>query len=225
MEDPPPLAVDIDGTLSGPDRVIDRRAMDVIQAWPAPVVVATGKAMPYPVALCEFIGIEPTVIAENGGVVVVGETNTLETAGDAEAARAVAEAYIDRGHTLGWGPLDLANRWRETEIAVSLDAPREPLDELAPAHGLVVIDTGYAYHVKDPSVDKGTGLEIAAEELGLTPADFLAVGDSINDADAFDIVGEAVAVANADEHARAAADRITDAAHAEGFLEAVAPYR
>lgn len=224
MDETPPLAVDIDGTLSGPDRVIDRRAMDVLQAWPAPVVVATGKAMPYPIALCEFVGIEPTVIAENGGVVVVGETEFLEIAGDAEAARAVAEAYADRGHTLGWGPLDLANRWRETEIAVSLDSPRAPLDELADQHGLVVLDTGYAYHVKDPSVDKGTGLALVAGELDRDPADFLAVGDSENDAEIFERAGRAVAVANADDTAKAAADAVTDASHGDGFLEAVEPY-
>ena len=223
--EPPPLSVDIDGTLSGRDRVIDRRAMDVLQAWPAPVIVATGKAMPFPVALCEFVGIEPNVIAENGGVVVVGETEFLEIAGDAAAARAVAEGYADRGHSLGWGPLDLANRWRETEIAVNRESPVEPLEELAERHGLEVIDSKYAYHVKDPTVDKGTGLRLAAEQLDLEPGDFLAIGDSDNDVEAFEIAGEAVAVANAAESARAAADRVTDAKYGDGFLEAVEPYR
>lgn len=225
MSETPPLAVDVDGTLTGPDRAVDPRVFPVLREWDAPVALATGKAFPYPVALCEFLGIEPCVVAENGGVVFVGHTDCLEYAGDPEAASAVAAGYRDRGFDLGWGPADLANRWRETEVAVSRERPREPLEELAAAHGLVVVDTGFAYHVKAPDVDKGTGLEIVAEELDRDVSEFLVVGDSENDAPAFELAGEAVAVANADDTARAAADRVTDASYTDGFLEAVAAYR
>lgn len=223
-EDAPPLVVDIDGTLTGPDRAVDPLAFEILGAWPAPVVVATGKAFPYPIALCEFVGIEPCVIAENGGVVFVGQTEELIYGGDPEAATAVAEAYRDRGYDLGWGPADLANRWRETEVAVNIDQPLEPLQELAIEYDQVVVDTGFAYHVKAPDVDKGTGLQAVAAELELSPEDFLAVGDSENDAPTFKLAGESVAVANADDTAHAAADWQTDASYAAGFLEAVQPY-
>lgn len=223
--DVPPLVVDIDGTLTDESRALDPRVVPVLREWPERVVVATGKAMPFPIALCEFLGIERTVVAENGGVVFAEATDELRLEGDYEAAIAVAEAYRDLGHDLGFGEVDLANRWRETELVVSLDQPLEPLEELAAAKGLVVLDTGFAYHVTDPVVDKGTGLEAVCEELTLDPGDFLAVGDSVNDAQMFDLAGEAVAVANADETARDRADRVTDASFADGFLEAVAPYR
>jgi len=224
MDDVPPLAVDIDGTLTGTDRAVDPRVFPVLGEWPAPVVVATGKAFPYPVALCAFVGIEPCVIAENGGVVFVGQTEELIFGGDPEAATAVAAAYRDQGYDLGWGPIDLANRWRETEIAVSLDRPVEPLRDLAMEHGLVVVDTGFAYHVKAPDVDKGTGLQAVAAELDRSTDEFLVVGDSENDAPAFELAGESVAVANADETAQAAADWQTAASYADGFLEALEPY-
>ncbi|MBV0901612.1 phosphoglycolate phosphatase [Haloarcula salina] len=223
--DVPPLVVDIDGTLTDESRALDPRVVPVLREWPERVVVATGKAMPFPIALCEFLGIERTVVAENGGVVFVEATDELRLEGDYEAAVAVAEAYRDLGYDFGFGEIDLANRWRETELVVSLDRPLEPLEELAAAKGLVVLDTGFAYHVTDPVVDKGTGLEAVCEELTLDPGDFLAVGDSVNDAQMFDLAGEAVAVANADETARDRADRVTDASFADGFLEAVAPYR
>ncbi|NLV11910.1 phosphoglycolate phosphatase [Haloarcula argentinensis] len=223
--DTPPIIVDIDGTLTDESRAIDHRVMPVLREWPARVVIATGKAMPFPIALCEFLGIERTVVAENGGVVFVEATDELRLEGDQEAALAVGEAYRDLGHNLGFGQVDLANRWRETELVVSLDQPLEPLEELAAARGLVVLDTGFAYHVTDPIVDKGTGLEAVCAELDLEPAEFLAVGDSVNDAQMFDLAGEAVAVANADETALERADRVTDASYGDGFLEAVAPYR
>ncbi|MFC6864660.1 phosphoglycolate phosphatase [Halomicroarcula sp. GCM10025817] len=223
--DVPPLVVDIDGTLTDSHRAIDPRVFPVLRSWPDRVVVATGKAMPFPVALCEFLGIERTIVAENGGVVFVEATDTLSLDGDREAALAVTEAYREAGHDLGFGRVDLANRWRETEVVVNIDQPLAPLERIATERGLRVLDTGFAYHVVDPTVDKGRGLETVCAELDRTPAEFIAVGDSENDAELFDVAGESVAVANADETARSRADRVTEASYADGFLEAVGPYR
>lgn len=219
----PPLAVDIDGTLTDQHRVVDSRALDALREWPAPVVVATGKAFPYPVALCEFTGLPRLVIAENGGVVCLA-TETVEefvVTGDREGAQAVANAYCAAGHELGWDSLDLVNRWRETEVAVSRDSPLEPLEDIATEHGLCVVDTGFAYHVKSPEVNKGQALEIVADRLGYAPAEFVAIGDSENDAATFRVAGKSFAVANADETAKDEADYVTDAAYADGFLEAL----
>jgi phosphoglycolate phosphatase (TIGR01487 family) len=220
-DDLPPLAANIDGTLTDGNGGIDPRVFPVCRAWPAPLVVATGKSMPYPVALCEFLDIDPLVIAENGGVVLVGRSGTLQFEGDRQGAQAVLDAYRERGHDLGWGTADLVNRWRETELTVSRDSPLEPLSEIAREHGLEVVDTGYAYHVKSPAVTKGKGLRVVADDLGRAPAEFAAVGDSENDAATFEVAGHALAVANADETAKATADRVTDASYADGFLEAV----
>ena len=54
----PPLAVDVDGTLTRPDTSVDPRVVDALRPYveAAPVVVATGKAFPYSVAPCEFVG-------------------------------------------------------------------------------------------------------------------------------------------------------------------------
>jgi phosphoglycolate phosphatase (TIGR01487 family) len=223
-----PLAVDVDGTLTGPERALDPRALAALGEWAGPVVIATGKALPYPVALCEFAGRPVAVVAENGGVVCIGEDaaadgeGELVVEGDREAAQAVADAYADAGHDLGWGALDIVNRWRETEVAVSRDAPVEPLRELAAERGLDVVDTGFAYHVKSPAVDKGRALRTAADRLGLEGQEFVAIGDSENDAAAFRVAGRSFAVANADATAKRAADSVTDAAYSEGFLEALA---
>jgi phosphoglycolate phosphatase (TIGR01487 family) len=225
MTETPPLVVDIDGTLTDDSRAVDPRVFPVLAEWPERVVVATGKAMPYPIALCEFIGIEYTVVAENGGVVFVEATDSLQIQGDKAACLAVAEAYRDLGYETGFGQVDLANRWRETEVVVNISQPEGPLRRLAEEHGLEFLDTGFAYHVTDPNIDKGTGLEAVCAELGREPTEFLAVGDSENDAGVFEVAGESVAVANADETARARADRVTEAGYADGFLEAVEPYR
>jgi len=214
----PPLAVDIDGTLTDGAGAVDPRVFDVLREWAAPVVLATGKAFPYPIALAHFLAIDRAVVAENGGLSVVGDD--LVVHGDRAAAQAVVEEYRASGYDLGWGTLDLTNRWRETEVAVSRERPLEPLVEIATARGLDVVDTGYAYHVKDPEISKGRALASVAERLGVDVGAFAAVGDSTNDASMFEVVGTAYAVANADADARAAADRVTAAEYADGFLEA-----
>ena len=210
----PPLALDIDGTLTTPTGRIDPRAFELLPAWDAPVVFATGKAFPYPVALAHFLGREETVIAENGGVAYAdGETTVV---GDPDAAWAVVEAFRERGGEIGWGDGDTVNRWRETEVALSTDADAALLREVAAAvDDVEVVDTGYAYHVKSTSVSKGRALRVVADALGLAADEFVAVGDSENDVSTFGVAGESYAVANADAAAREAADEVVE----DGFMD------
>ena len=215
----PTLAVDIDGTLTRPDWSIDPRIMDALGSWPAPVVIATGKAMPYPVALSQFVGLDTYVIAENGGVAV--SDGTLEIVGDRTAADEVAAAYREAGHEVGFGEPDLANRWRETEIVVDRSQPLEPLQAIAADHGLEVVDSEFAYHVKSPAVSKGKAFQRLADVHDLDPATTVAFGDSPNDVSLFELVGRSFAMGNATEEARAAADTVTSASYADGFLEAL----
>ena len=216
-----PLVADIDGTLTNDDRAIDPLVFPVVRAWPAPVIIATGKAMPYPVALCDFFGIEVNVIAENGGVALAGRSGEVEFVGDPDAVSAVVDAYRAQGHDLGWGGPDLVNRWRETEIAVSRESPLEPLETLAADHGLEVIDSGYAFHVKSPNQTKGRALSVIADQFDYDRREYVAVGDSMNDVSTFEEVGTSVAVANADDDAKRAADHVTAASFGDGFLEAI----
>ncbi|MFC5366916.1 HAD-IIB family hydrolase [Salinirubrum litoreum] len=219
MTDLPPLALDIDGTLTTSEGTIDPRVFEALPAWEAPVVVATGKAFPYPVALTHFVGIEQLVIAENGGVVLADEQVHYE--GDRDRAQAVIEEFEARGGDTGWGAADTTNWWRETELAVRLTADEGLLREVAAEYDMEVVDTGYAYHVKTPGVEKGDGLKLVASVLDRDPAEFVAVGDSVNDASTFRVAGRSFAVANADETARETADTVLDEGFMDGTLTAL----
>lgn len=215
------LAVDIDGTLTRGDGsgALDPSVFEPLRGAET-VVVCTGKVLPNATALCTYVGIDANVVAETGGIVYAdGEMRVL---GDPEGLEAFVDDYAPDGD-LGWGDEehDLVNRWRETEVAVALERDREEVDKVAERHGLEVLDTGYAYHVKSPDVDKGQGLVAVAETLGLEPSEFVAVGDSENDVHTFERAGTSYAVANADEAAREAGDNVTDASYARGFVEAV----
>jgi len=215
----PPIAIDIDGTMTRPTGGVDPRLFDRLRDWDAPVLVATGKSFPYPVSLCQFIGIPPIVVAENGGVVLVEDELVVD--GDDAAARRVADRLRADGHPGGWAEPDLHNRWRETELSVDRAVPRDHLETLAAQHDLTVVDTGYAYHVKSQTVNKATGLERACDLLSVDPASFVAVGDSANDAELFEVVGTAYAVANAADVAKERADVVTDEAYGSGAMEAL----
>jgi len=220
------LAVDIDGTLTVGDGsgAVDPRIFEPLRETDT-VVVCTGKVLPNVVSLCRYVGIRANVVAENGGLTYTEATQRddhygeVRFHGDGEAAQEFAEDFRDGD--LGWGKHDLINRWRETERAVALEcAKRNEIEEVARRHGLVVLDTGYAYHVKSSDVDKGKGLLEVADSLGKDADDFVAVGDSENDVDLFEAAGTSYAVGNADESASEAADEVVEGEYADGFLDA-----
>lgn len=210
----PPLALDIDGTLTTPQHTIDPRVFDVLPAWDAPVVVATGKAFPYPVALCHFVGIPELVVAENGGVALA--EGQVRYTGDPDRVDAAVEAFRERGGDLGWGPADTVNRWRETEVAIRLTADEDLLRDVALGFDLDLIDSQYAYHLKTPGVEKGAALLEVAEIIGVDPGDFVAVGDSENDVSTFEVAGESYALDNADDAAKDAADHVLEESFMDG---------
>ena len=214
-----PIVVDIDGTMSRADRSISGAVIDALHDWNDVVVLATGKAFPYPIAACDFIGIGINVIAENGGVVCADDV--VEINGDSDRPRKVVEDLRAAGYDTGWDDADLVNRWRETEIATTREVPRELLTDLASKYGLEVVDSGFAYHVKPVNISKGTGLQTVSDLLDIPLAEFVAIGDSENDVPTFEVAGESYAVANADAAAKAAADVLTEKAYGDGLLEAL----
>jgi hypothetical protein len=219
----PPLALDIDGTLTTPEHSIDPRVFSVLPTWDAPVVVATGKAFPYPVALCHFVGIPERVIAENGGVAL--SENELRYTGDPEAVNAAMEAFHARGGELGWGETDTVNRWRETEVATNRTADEALLRAVAEEFDLEFVDTQYAYHLKSPGVSKGAALREMADTLDYAAEEFVAIGDSANDVSMFDVVDESYAVANAVDAAKEAATHVLEESYVDGTLTALEAIR
>ncbi|MBB6645463.1 phosphoglycolate phosphatase [Halobellus ruber] len=210
----PPLVLDIDGTLTDGSGRLDPRIFEYLPEWEAPLVLATGKAFPYPVTLCHFLQIDETVIAENGGVVLADGEVSYQ--GDPERAAEAVATFEERGGDLEWSGFDSINNWRETEIAASVSADLGLLRSVAAEYDLEVFDTGYAYHLKTPGVEKGVGLRAVADTLDLDPAEFVAVGDSINDASMFEVAGRSFAVANADDAAREAADAVVEGSYFDG---------
>lgn len=218
-----PLILDIDGTLTRTTgNGIDPQVFDPILNWNGPVILATGMSFPYPVALAHFIGIPKLVVAENGGVVFIdGETSVN---GDTEAPKEVMREYEKTEQSVEWGLHHRLNRWRKTEMVFSLKEDKKLLKELSEKHNLTVIDTGYAYHVKQPELSKGDGVISMLNHIDVELSNAVAIGDSVNDVSVFEIVQRSFAVANADYAAKDAASDVLSEPHAEGTISALNRY-
>ena len=72
-----------------------------------------------------------------------------------------------------------------------------------------------------PGIDKGSGLEVALEELALAASEVVGIGDGENDLALFAHSGLAVAVATAVPSLKAAADVVTRGGAGAGVAEIV----
>jgi Cof subfamily protein (haloacid dehalogenase superfamily) len=103
----------------------------------------------------------------------------------------------------------------------------ELLDIIPPIVGpsLVVSHMGTeAVELGPPGADKGAGLRWLCEHLAVDAADVLVFGDEINDLTMFEFAGRSIAVANAAEPVRRAADEVTLSNDDDGvavFIEAM----
>ena len=81
------------------------------------------------------------------------------------------------------------------------------------------ISSRYVIEIMPKGIDKGYGLSVVAESLGIDRKDVVAVGDSMNDLAMVEWAGVGVAVANADNRLKSAADIVTKESMSSGVLE------
>lgn len=88
--------------------------------------------------------------------------------------------------------------------------------------GAVVLDCGAsACEVFAPGVNKGSGVARLLEHLKVPATEAMALGDAENDVEMLRLVGTGVAMGNANEHARGAADVVVGTSDQDGVAEAV----
>ncbi len=221
------LLTDIDGTITDPSRRISTGAIELMRSLAdegVEVVLASGNTSCFMDGLCRVIGTKGTFIAENGGVFRIGFAGTLHLKGDQSICKKALEAvqayYRDRGTEI----MLLSPTYRFTDLAFARTVPATEVENILKDHPVQVIDTGYAIHLQARGIDKGTALEALAQEMGLLPSDFLAIGDSVNDIQMLRKAGLGVTVANAHPDTKAAAEFIAEKEYGEGFVEAITRY-
>ncbi len=210
------VAVDIDGTITHRDRSISCRAVKALRRLEVPVILSTGNISCFARTAAKLIGVSDMVICENGGVVRFDYDGEDIVLGDKKkclrAADKLAE-YFDLEF--------LDEEYRKSEVCVRRTFPADRAREILKGMGVKLLDSGYAYHIVDENVSKGKALVYMAREIGIDIKDFAAIGDSENDVEMIEVAGIGIAVANADEKLKAAADVIVSGSDGEGVEQAL----
>lgn len=221
------LVTDIDGTITDRHRRIHTGAISALRKLcdcGIEVVLASGNTSCFMDAVSRMIGTRGSFIAENGGVFRSGYTGDLRILGNQsvvmEALDAVVAFYRDRKVALDM----YSPGYRFADQAFARTVPPAEVREIVRDFPVEVIDTGFAIHIQARGISKGNAFLSLTGELGLNPADFLAVGDAENDIDLVKNAGIGVAVRNAPEPLAAAATWVSEKKYGEGFLEALDRY-
>ena len=221
------LLTDIDGTITDPTRRISTGSMEMIRSLVdsgIEVVLASGNTSCFMDALSKMIGTTGTFIAENGGVFRIGFTGQLVIRGDQAAVKNALTMVQDHFQKQGIS-LDLYSpAYRFSDLAFARTVPADEVRMVLRDEPVQVIDTGYAIHLQSPGINKGTALVELAREMGLVPADFLAIGDSLNDIQMLKTAGIGITVANAHPDTKAVAQYVAGKEYGDGFVEAVEKY-
>ena len=117
------------------------------------------------------------------------------------------------------------NMYRLTETVFYKTLSREELEEALKdfkyLNQLEIYDSGFALHVTDKRVNKGTSLRYLCERNGINMENVMAVGDSQNDEDFLREVGYKIAVANADEKLKEISTYTCKGMFGDGVAEAI----
>jgi phosphoglycolate phosphatase (TIGR01487 family) len=221
------LLTDVDGTLTDPSRRINTAAIGAIRSLldqSVEVVFASGNTACFMDALCKMLGTRGSFIAENGGVFRVGYTGTLHVKGDQAVCKMALEVVQSHYRKRGVELELYSPSYRFADLAFARTVPVSEVTTLLAGYPVQVLDTGFAIHLQSQGVNKGTALAALAPEMGLTPSDFLAIGDSVNDIPMLATAGIGITVANAHPEVKAAATYVTEKEYGEGFVEAVKKY-
>jgi len=208
------LATDYDDTLATNGRiapeVID--GLRRLRAAGRRVVLVTGRELNDLLNVCPEVELFERVVAENGAVVyrpATGETLLLAD----PPPRAFCDLLRRKGVPFSAGRVIVGTHVPHEEQV--LEAIRKLGLELQ-----VIFNKG-AVMVLPTGVNKATGLQVVLDDLRLSPARVIGVGDAENDHAFLALCGCGVAVANAIPSLKKEADLVTHAKSGRGVLEII----
>ncbi|HNU35156.1 MAG TPA: phosphoglycolate phosphatase [Methanomassiliicoccales archaeon] len=211
------VVCDVDGTITNSSKMIQTLGIEVLrkaQDKGSTVMLASGNVLPVVYGLSTFIGLHGPVVAENGGVVShkdeVYKLFSNEVPLKAYEHLRTVMPGIRRLYT---------DHWRHTEVGLNREADLAKVMEALEGWPLEVEATGFAIHLMQKGHSKMAGVRKACELIGVDTSEVVAFGDADNDVLMLKECGYGVAVGNASERARGAADLVTQGRHAEGVRE------
>lgn len=213
------LALDVDGTLTFDNRLLDLEGVKAVRkASENGLIVILTSGIPVqglrPVS--GLLGASEYLIGENGGVIFDGEN--IEVLSSAEKAK---KCFEELKKKLAGVEVYSKADTRLSEVCLKLGPDVKEIEKIASKYGLKVVATGFAIHLTTPGVNKGMALKRIAKKLGFTLGECAAVGDSMNDIEMVQDSGVGIAVANARDELKKVAEFVTKESFGKGASEAV----
>lgn len=211
------LAAGFDGTLARDGRC-DERCIDALRELSATgrkLILVTGRELRPLLEIFPEARLFDYIVAENGAVLHRTATRQSEILGQAPAEILLQELRRQQIAPLSVGSSIV------TTTAEHADTARAALRKLKLHLDYELVNNDDRLLILPPGVDKASGINEALRELGVSRHNLVAIGNGENDLPLFACAEHAVAVDNAPEAVKQAADRVTDGAYCDGFLELV----
>ncbi len=224
------IAVDIDGTITDEKRQICISAIESLRKAEKagiPTIIVTGNVVNYAYAAEVLIGCSGGLVAENGGVVFKeGENNNAtETMVDREFVTSAENHLKDKLGDKFDKHTSHDNMYRLTETVfyktIEKKELEDALNDFKYLNQLEIYDSGFALHITDKRVNKGTSLKYLCERNGINMENVMAIGDSQNDEDFLKQVGYKIAVGNAEEKLKEISTYTCKNLFGDGVAEAI----
>ena len=208
------LATDYDGTLASQGKVDDHTlaALERVLASGRKLVLVTGRHLPDLKQIFPNLEIFHRVVAENGALLYRPESREEKLLSEPPS-----ESLLERLKELNV-PFSVGHG-----IVASWEPHQDSILNAIHDLGLemhVIFNKG-AVMVLPSGVNKGTGLNAALDELGISPHNVVGFGDAENDHAFLATCECAVAVANALPMLKRRADVVTTASHGAGVVEII----
>lgn len=215
------VATDVDGTMTDNNSLLSVdsiKAVRRLEESDIKVMLCSGNALCVLKSLARYIGCSGPIIAENGGV--VEHRGKVKVLGNIEGPKKAIEK-LKQAHGSkvkeAW-----SNAYRFADLAIMRTLAPETINKIvSEIEGIKVIDSGFAYHIIDKKVDKGAGLKVAADWIGIKPEELAGIGDSMTDIELLKFAGLRGAVANAPDEVKRVANFVAVKRYGEGFAEIV----
>jgi phosphoglycolate phosphatase (TIGR01487 family) len=209
------FATDFDGTLAHEGHVPEG-ALNGLKALHDAgylVFMVTGREIEDLATVFSHMDLFDLIVAENGGLLFSPRDSMAQCLAEPPPMK-----FAEMLHSRGVAPISFGHvivaTWEPHQSAV-LEAIRELGLELR-----VIFNKG-AVMILPPGVNKASGLQVALDLYGLTPAEVVAVGDAENDHAMFDLARFPVAVANALPVLKEHAKFVTTQPRGEGVIELI----
>ncbi len=224
------IAVDIDGTITDNKRRICISSIESLRAaekMNIPTIIVTGNVTNYAYATEVLIGCSGGFVGENGGIIfkegynnnnveILVNRKYIENADKHLQTRLGDEYAKHASHD---------NKYRYTEIVFYKTIRRETLENALKNYEyrdeLELYDSGFAIHVTDKRINKGTSLKRLCEKNNINMENVMGIGDSENDMDFLKECGIKIAVGNADETLKEISTYTCENNFGEGVKEAI----